>query len=172
MDDYEKALALWQHKHVTTDAELDEALSSYRISFAYHSGNLENDRITYDDTREIFEHDRVISYTGVLRTLLEIRNAKDAYELFLQSFHDRRSLDEDLVKEFQKCLTLNTYDARRHLLGERPGEYKRHDYVTGKHEIGAAPKDVSDEMRKLLDELHGIPTGGLLRAASYYPTHR
>ena len=74
MTDYEKALALWQRKHITTDAELAEALNGHSISFAYHSGKLENENITYHDTREIFEHDGVTSYTGDLRTLFEIPN--------------------------------------------------------------------------------------------------
>jgi Fic family protein len=168
MERYQKAVALWQRRQIRTDAELAEALNAHSVSFAYHSGNLENARITYNDTREIFDHDGVTSYTGDLRTLFEIRNAKDANELFLQAFHERRALDEQLVKEFQKCLTQNTYDTRRYQLGERPGAYKRHDYVTGKNEIGAAPEDVPEEMRELLDELHGIPADRLLRAAAYY----
>lgn len=59
-----------------------EALNGHSIAFAYHSGKIENENITYHDTREIFEHDGVTSYTGDLRTLFEIRNAKDANELF------------------------------------------------------------------------------------------
>ena len=43
MTDYEKALALWQRKHITTDAELAEALNGHSIAFAYHSGKLENE---------------------------------------------------------------------------------------------------------------------------------
>lgn len=168
MDRYEKALALWRQKQIKTDAELAEALNGYSISFAYHSGNLENEHITYNDTREIFDHDGVTSYTGDLRTLFEIRNAKEANELFLQAFHEKRPLDESLVKEFQKVLTRNTYDTRRYQLGERPGEYKNHDYVTGKNEIGAAPEDVAEEMAELLDELYNIPQDKLLRAAAYY----
>ena len=168
MELYEKAFALWRNKHIKNDAELAEALNGTSVSFAYHSGNLENERITYNDTREIFDHDGVTSYTGDLRTLFEIRNAKDAYELFLQSFRERRLLDEKLVKEFQRQLTQNTYDPRRYQMGERPGEYKRHDYVTGKNETGAAPEDVADEMRELLDELKDIPGDRLLRAAAYY----
>jgi len=97
MTDYEKALALWQRKHITTDAELAEALNGHSISFAYHSGKLENENITYHDTREIFEHDGVTSYTGDLRTLFEIRNAKEANELFLRAFRERRALDEALT---------------------------------------------------------------------------
>ena len=168
MELYEKAFALWRNKHIKNDAELAEVLNSTSVSFAYHSGNLENERITYNDTREIFDHDGVTSYTGDLRTLFEIRNAKDAYELFLQSFRERRLLDEKLVKEFQRQLTQNTYDPRRYQMGERPGEYKRHDYVTGKNETGAAREDVADEMRELLDEMKDIPGDRLLRAAAYY----
>lgn len=119
MTDYEKALALWQRKHITTDAELAEALNGHSISFAYHSGKLENENITYHDTREIFEHDGVTSYTGDLRTLFEIRNAKEANELFLRAFRERRALDEAFVKELQLQLTHGTYDTRRWQLGER-----------------------------------------------------
>ena len=168
MDRYEIALSLWQRKQVKTDAELAEALNGHSVSFAYHSGHLENDRITYNDTREIFDHDGVTSYTGDLRTLFEIRNARDAYELFLQSFQVRAPLEERLVKEFQKRLTRNTYDNRRYQLGERPGEYKLHDYVTGKNEIGAAPEDVAEELCELLEELRDIPSDRLLLAAAYY----
>lgn len=168
MTDYEKALALWQEKKITTDAELSEALSSYSISFAYHSGKIENEKITYHDTREIFEHDGVTSYTGDLRTLFEIRNAKDANELLLVSFHEKRVFDETFIKELQRLLTQNTYDTRRWQLGERPGEYKRHDYVTGKEEIGAAPEDVAEEMNELLSELVDVANRDALTAAAYF----
>ena len=168
MYEYEEVLALWRRKQLRTDAELAEVLNGQGISYAYHSGKLENERITYNDTREIFEHDGVTAYTGDLRTLFEIRNAKAAYELFLEAFRDKRVLDEGLVKEFQFLLTQNTYDTRRYQLGERPGEYKRHDYVTGRNEIGAAPEDVAEELRELLEELRDIPADKLLRAAAYY----
>ena len=168
MDRYEEVLAFWRGKQVKTDAELAEVLNGQGISYAYHSGKLENERITYNDTREIFEHDGVTAYTGDLRTLFEIRNAKAAYELFLESFREKRALDEELVKEFQFQLTQNTYDPRRYQLGERPGDYKRHDYVTGRNEVGAAPEDVTEEMRELLGEMQAIPADKLLRAAAYY----
>lgn len=149
MTNYEKALALWQEKDITTDAELAEALNCHSIAFAYHSGKLENEKITYHDTREIFEHDGVTSYTSDLRTLFEIRNAKDAYEFFLTAFNEKSPLDEILIKKLQKLLTQNTYDTRKWQLGERPGEYKYHDYVTGKKEVGAPPEDVHAEMAEL-----------------------
>ena len=145
MTDYEKAVVIWQGKNISTDAELSEALNGHSISFAYHSGRIENDRVTYHDTREIFEHDGVTSYTGDLRTLFEIRNAKEANEMLLNAFQKKREFDESFIKELHRVLTQNTYETRRWQLGERPGEYKHHDFVTGKEEIGAAPEDVEEE---------------------------
>ena len=72
------------------------------------------------------------------------------------------------MKEFQLRLTQKTYDTRRWQLGERPGEYKRHDYVTGKNEVGAAPDEVSEEMRELLAEVTDVPAEKALTAAAYY----
>ncbi len=168
MTDYEKALALWKQKKITTDAELAEALNSHSIAFAYHSGKMENEKITYHDTREVFEHDGVTSYTGDLRTLFEIRNAREAYERFLTAFREKRSLNEGLIKEFQRLLTQNTYDPRRWKLGERPGEYKCHDYVTGREEVGAAPEEVAEEMSELLEELEEVEDKNALTAAAYF----
>ena len=166
--DYGNIVSLWKQRHITNDAELSEALNAYRITFAYNSGKIENEKITYHDTREIFEHDGVTSYTGDLRTLYEIRNEKDAYELFLTAFGERRPIDEDFVKEMQGCLTKNTYDTRRWQLGERPGEYKHHDYVTGIEEIGALAEDVHEEMSELLEELIDIEDKDALTAAAYF----
>ena len=53
-------------------------------------------------------------------------------------------------------------------VGERPGEYKRHDYVTGREEVGAAPENVVDEMRELLEELQDAAPENVLTAAAYF----
>ena len=87
-------------------------------------------RLLVQDTGR-FDAYGVTAYTGDLRTLFEIHNTKEAYELFLSAFQARRPLDEASIKELQFCLAQNTYDTRRCQLGERPGEYKCHDYVTG-----------------------------------------
>lgn len=168
MTRYEKALTLWQQKNITTDAELAEALNSHSIAFAYHSARIENENVTWHDTREIFEHDGVTSYTGDLRTLFEIRNGRDAHELFLNAFQQKRPFDERFLKDLQKCLTQNTYDTRRWQLGELPGEFKHHDYVTGKEEIGAAPEDVQEEISELLAELQNVSNENALTAAAYF----
>ena len=168
MTNYEKAVALWKRKNITNDAELAEALNGHSIAFAYHSGKIENDNITYNDTREIFDHDGVTSYTGDIRTLFEIRNAKEANELLLTAFNSKRPVDETLIKEFQYKLTQNTYDTRRWQFGERPGEYKQHDFITGKNEIGAPPEDVAEELSELVSEMNEVTENNTLTAAAYF----
>lgn len=168
MDSYQNTLAFWQQKKITTTAELAAALNGYVVAFAYHSGKIENEKITYHDTREIFDHDGVSSYTGDLRTLYEIRNSKDASELILNAFGIRRRFDENFLKEVQFELTKNTYDVRRYQIGERPGEYKHHDYVTGREEVGALPEDVPAELSEIIVEVQNLSDKDSLVAAAYF----
>ena len=165
---YDKIVEFWHAKKIRTEAGLAEAMNSHSIAFAYHSGRIENDRITYNDTREIFEHDGVTSYTGDLRTLFEIRNAREANEFFLNAYGERRPLNTAFVLDLHRILTLNTYDTRRYQLGERPGTWKQHDYVTGQNEVGAAPEDVEEEMAELLGELQDLPSAQVLTGAAYF----
>ncbi|MDY2686317.1 MAG: Fic family protein [Selenomonadaceae bacterium] len=151
---YEDVVHAWQKQSITNAAELEAVLNGYIIAFAYHSGKIENAAITYNDTREIFEHDRVSAYTGSLRTLFEIRNAKDASDFILHAFEQERPLDIPFLQDLQYQLTKNTYDARRYSIGERPGTFKQNDYVTGKEEVGAPPEDVRAELEELLADIH------------------
>lgn len=168
---YENIVKFWQEQNITNAAELETALNGYIIQFAYHSGKIENDQITYNDTREIFDHDGVTAYTGDLRTLFEIRNAKDASEFILNSFEQKRPLDSQFICDLQYELTKNTYDPRRYSIGERPGKFKKHDYVTGRMETGALPEDVPDEIQELLLDISSMPLNKLshvLTGAAYF----
>lgn len=169
---YKQILDFWRNKNIKTEAELEAVLQAYGVNFAYHSGKIENDKVTYHDTREIFDKNGVTSYTGDLRTLFEIKNSKDAYERILRAYEEKEPLTEKFVKEIQKLLTKGTDDNRRYSLGERPGEYKKGDYVTGKNEVGALAEDVSEEMTELLeemqDEFYDIDDNHVLMAAAYF----
>ena len=165
---YESILDLWKKQNIKNANSLASVLSSYSVNFAYNSGKIENDEITYHDTREVFDKDGVTSYTGSTKTLFEIQNSKAAYERMLTAFEDKRIVDETFLKEIQMILTNGTYDERRYQIGERPGEYKHHDYVTGKNEVGASVDDVQEEVCELLDELKDIDDKNALVAAAYF----
>ena len=165
---YEAILDFWKKQNIKNADELASVLSSHSVNFAYNSGKIENDEITYHDTREVFNKNGVTSYTGSTKTLFEIQNSKAAYERMLTAFDTKQTIDEEFLKEIQMTLTNGTYDERRYQIGERPGEYKHHDYVTGKNEVGASVDDVQEEVCELLDELKDIDDKNALVAAAYF----
>ena len=155
MGRYEQAVQTWQGWQVRSAADIDQRLDSFRILFAYHSGRIENDEITYHDTREIFENGKVSGYTGSPRTLFEQQNQKLCYEVLKRKIEAREPISMELIREIHHILTSVTYDERRYIdNGERPGEFKRHDNVTGIHEVGSAPEDVEPDLQELIQEVN------------------
>jgi hypothetical protein len=129
MKKYDDAVKLWRRWRVTTEADIDRRLDNFRILFAYNSGKIENEAITYSDTREIFENGRVLNYTGSPRTLFELSNQRVCYEFLKPKLAAKEPLTIALIKETHGVLTGGTYDERRYAeQGERPGAFKRHDY--------------------------------------------
>ena len=165
---YEDIAAVWRQKQIRTAADIACEMNGNGAAFIYHSAKIENDSITYHDTREIFEHGGVTGYTGDVRSLFEIQNSVAAYYRMLDAFERREPMNETLICEFQGLLTQGTYDTLRYQKGERPGAYKRNDYVTGRNEVGALPEDVPEELAELVSELDGIGSGQALTAAAYF----
>jgi Fic family protein len=168
LDQYNRVVELWQSYKIASAADLDKYLDSFRILFAFHSGKIENEEITYHDTREIFENGRVVDYTGSPRALFEQQNQKLCYELLKEKIVKKEPLSIELVKEIHKVLTSGTYDERRYIENEeRPGEFKKHDYVTGVHEVGSAAEDVENDLTELIAEVNAYEGKDVLKAAAY-----
>lgn len=169
LDQYNRVVELWQSYKIASAADLDKYLDSFRILFAFHSGKIENEEITYHDTREIFENGRVVDYTGDVRALFEQQNQKLCYEFLKDKILTKEPLSIELVKEIHKVLTSGTYDERRYIENEeRPGEFKKHDYVTGVHEVGSATKDVEKDLKELIAEVNAYEGKDVLKAAAYF----
>ena len=148
--------------------ELDAMLTDFRILFAYHSNRIENEDTDYHDTRDVFENGKVYGYTGDPRTLFEIQNQRDCYYLLLDRIVAREPLSISLIREIHFELTKGTYDARRYIVnGERPGEFKHHDYVTGRHEVGSYPEDVEQDLQDLISEIIDNEGKDVLTIAAY-----
>ena len=157
---YTDVITYWQSLKIDSKEKLENVLDNFRILFAYNSGAIENAEITYHDTREIFENGKVISFTGNLRTIFEISNQKTCYEYLLDKIIKKEKISENLIKKVHELLTIGTYDERRYISnGERPGEYKKHDYVTGREEVGVSASEVEKEIENLVNEWiqEGLP---------------
>lgn len=169
---YTDVITYWQSLKIDSKEKLENALDNFRILFAYNSGAIENAEITYHDTREIFENGKVISFTGNLRTIFEISNQKTCYEYLLDKIIKKEKISENLIKKVHELLTIGTYDERRYILnGERPGEYKKHDYVTGREEVGVSASEVEKEIENLVNEVNSINTNDaedIIKIATYF----
>ena len=102
MDKYARALELWQSYHISSTADLDKYLDNFRILFAFHSGKIENEAITYHDTRGIFENGLVLNYTGNPRALFEQQNQKLCFEVLKEKIIKKEPLSVEFIKEIQK----------------------------------------------------------------------
>jgi Fic family protein len=92
-------------------------------------------------------------------------------KLVVAAFDERMDFDQLFLRKLQYELAKNTYDDRRYSIGERLGEYKKHDYVTGREEVGALPEDVEIEMSELLSDLAETNLESpehILTAAAYF----
>lgn len=165
---YEEIVLFWRKKQIRTAADIALEMNGNGAAFIYHSAKIENDSITYHDTREIYDHGGVTGYTGDVRSLFEIQNSVTAYYRMLDAFEKREALDQALLLEFQGLLTQGTYDTLRYQKGERPGTYKKNDYVTGPQEVGALPEDVPEELSELLAEMEDVKPEQALTAAAYF----
>ena len=169
MDEYAQIVRLWQQYAIRAEADIDLRLDSFRVLFAYHSGKIENPEISYHDTREIFENGRVVNFTGSPRAIFEQRNQKLCYDFLKPRILAREPITIELVKETHAILTAGTYDENRYIQqGERPGAFKKHDYVTGIEEVGSLPEDVEHDMQELLATLQELAGKDPLKTATYF----
>lgn len=168
MAKYEQVLALWQSYEIKTVSDLEKYLDSFRILFAYHSGHIENEEITYNDTREIFNNGKVLNYTGNPRALFEQQNQKICHAFLLEKIILKDAMTVELVQEIHKILTSGTYDERRYIENEeRPGSFKKHDYITGILEVGSAVAHVEADINALMNEMFTYEGKDILKAATY-----
>ena len=170
---YEQTVELWRSFDVKTISGLDLELDSFRVLFAYNSGKIENAEITYHDTRDVFENGKATHFSGSPTTLTEINNQKKCYEFLLPKIVAAEPISIDLIKEVHAITTMATYDNRRYFeLGERPGSFKKHDFVVGKKEVGSLPEEVEGDLTRLLDEINDVSRmstpAAILKAATYF----
>lgn len=136
--------------------DLEKSLYDFKILFAFHSNKIENNKIDFLDTRDIFEKGSVTGYTGDLRTLKTIENQVHCYNYLKAFIVDKKSLDIEFIKKIHYKLTRGTYDeVRYNVKEEKPGEFKKHDYITGVNEVGSSPENVEQDLMELLEEVNG-----------------
>ncbi|MDR1640709.1 MAG: hypothetical protein LBT59_13520 [Clostridiales bacterium] len=151
MDKYQEALTQWASFNVSTKEDRDLRFEKFKALFAYNSGKLENDEITWANTQEIFETGRVLNFSGDLKALIETRNQKMCFEILRNAIALKVPISLNLIKEVHYFLTNGTYDERLYIqTNERPGEFKTFCYNEAE---GSNPDSVEADLLDLLEEL-------------------
>lgn len=163
---YSEIVASWQNKVVTNREELMAKLQNFRIVFAYNSNKIENPETTYHNTREIFENGKVINFTGDIRTIFEIQNQKECFDFLADKILNREPITKELILQTHEKLMKGCYDETRYLKGERPGSFKKHEYVIG-DDVGELPENVENEIDFLCNELKENEGKDPLKIATY-----
>jgi Fic family protein len=164
---------MWCGFHIKTIADLVFHLNDFRITFAYNSVKIENPEVTYNATKEVFIDNRVKIFRGDPATLTEISNQRKCYDYLLPKIIAREPMSLALIKEAHEITGMGTYDDNRFFeLGERPGMFKKHDFVIGHHEAGSLPHEVEGDMTNLLGAINSTQNLNepikVLRTAAYF----
>lgn len=131
----------------------EEYKNQFSIKFSFNSGKIENDKFSYNDTREIFERGSVSSYTGDVNTLIEQVNQKSCMDIV---FNSDLELSKDLIKLFHFTLMNGCMTPRLIAKGEQAGQFKKGDYVVGKNDIGCLPEEVEEELEFIIDQFNEV----------------
>lgn len=165
---YNEVLEWWRAKQFNTEDDYISALENFRVVFTCNSSAIEGNKINYHTTRELFEEGKVSSYSGNVRDLMEIQNQKFAFAFMIKSLLRKTPISKEFLLKLHKTLLYGCYDDIRWNKGERPGSFKKGDYVVGLSEEGAMPDEVDELMTNLIDEINNFEGDKVLVAAAYF----
>ena len=163
---YNEIVEKWQNNVVSNKGELMAKMQNFRIIFAYNSNRIENPETTYHDTREILENGKVVNFTGDIRTIFEIQNQKECFDFLVNKILNKEPITKELILQTHEKLMKGCYDETRYLKGERPGSFKKHEYVIG-DDVGELPENVENEIDFLCNELKENEGKDPLKIATY-----
>jgi len=118
-----------------------------QIDLTYNSNHIEGGRLSYDQTRCIFETNTILASDVAVNTddIVETANHFKCVDMVIDEAG--RQLSEKMIKELHRVLKNGTSDSRKGWFAV--GEYKRIPNEVGGRET-TLPEKVSDEMKALL----------------------
>ena len=123
-----------------------------QIDLTYNSNRIEGSRLTYDQTRDIFETNTIGVETEVLNVddVIETVNHFRCIDLIID--RAKTALTEKFIKELHFILKNGTSDSRKEWF--TVGDYKNMPNEVGGMDT-ALPEEVADKMKALFAEYNG-----------------
>lgn len=162
---YKQLIKVWK------ECGMGEFLNKFFPQFTYCSNKIENDEINLRDVETLFKGEKVTDFKGNKRTIKEIENHKELCDNLLAICgRNSEKLTIGLIKQFHYDLIKDCFLDQLLTKGEKPGEFKRGDYVVGLHDVGVAPDDVEDNLSSLVEEINevNITEDNALKVVSYF----
>ena len=118
------------------------------VNFSYNTNKIEGSTLSEDDTRNIF-HNNTLLASGQMNIddIIEMKNQLSMFDYMLDIA--KEPLTAEIIKEFHRILKTNTSDEKKDWFNV--GEYKKLANTVGGRDT-TNPKDVADEMKKLLQK--------------------
>ena len=148
-----------EHPYTLLDILQEQKASKYsggiyhktQIDLTYNSNHMEGSRLTYDQTRYIFETNTIGVGSEVLNVddVIETVNHFRCVDMVID--HARAALTEKFIKELHLTLKSGTSDSRKDWFAV--GDYKKLPNEVGGKDT-ALPEEVADKMKALLAAYH------------------
>lgn len=165
---YERIVQYWQDYDKRTEEDYNRLLSNFWLLSTCDSNNIEDGKLNYHVTREVFEGS-TITIEGVYpKDIIEAQNSIYVRRKIVSNLVSRSPLSSEFIKYLHKVYMQGMYDNRRYDKGERPGQYKVNDYCVGVSDVGSLPENVPSDIRDLCNEVSQVDSSKALTAAAYY----
>jgi Fic family protein len=161
---YKQSIELWRKE------EVEELLKKFFPKFTYNSNKIENKETRIMDVEAVFKGEKVTDFKGSKKTIKEIENHKEMCDNILKICKENNSkLSITLIKQIHYTLMKGCFTEELLYKGEKPGEFKKGDYVVGLHDVGVAPSEVEENLNSLIQEINevSIKENNALKIISY-----
>lgn len=162
---YNEIVKIWR------EGNTKDLLSRFFLKFTYGSNKIENNETRLRDVETVFRGEKVLDFKGDKKTIIEIENHRDLCKNILQLSKENNSkLSIDLIKHFHYVLMNDCFTEKLLLKEEKPGEFKKGDYVVGLHDVGVGPLEVEENLESLIGEINdvGFNENNALKVVSYF----
>ncbi|KAA8667984.1 Fic family protein [Clostridium sp. MT-14] len=148
---YKDCIKIWR-KGISEDL-----LDRFFLKFTYASNKIENNETRLRDVETIFKGEKVTDFKGDKKTLVEIENHRELCKNILELSKKYNSkLSIDLIKKVHYSLMKDCFSEKLLGKGEKPGEFKKGDYIVGLHDVGVAPEEVEENLDSLIKEINEV----------------
>lgn len=148
---YNDCVKLWRN------GDIKNLMDNFFLKFSYSSIKIENNETRLRDVENVFKSESIKELKGDKKVLKEIENHKKlCNQIFQLTKENKPLLSIEIVKKFHKILMNGCFREELLRKGEKPGEFKKGDYVVGLFDVGANPEDVETELTSLIDEINEV----------------